>query len=232
MTTPTIQHPKAEGYNCLVDSTWFRTVAGPNIKPQIGTRDSLAQRQDQNASVRNNVLDIGYAWGRTDVSGGEGLDWDPREIALDVNQVSLDPIRYWDSNGLNISRPEKQGEQYTLRLARTLELWAGTGLPVFTDLDDIAVSETLIFVLDGTDLHLFSGWDDFVPVITVTVPDAANGIALAVSPNGTVMVTADNGNVYAMRYPFEVVLTLVYGDAGNQKLAAVGVWYVQGRFLI
>ncbi len=227
-----VDRPKAQGYNCLIDNSWFRTIAGREVKPQIGTRDSLAPRQDQQGSIYNNVLDIGYAWGRTDLSGGEGLDWDPREIALDTDQISLDPIRYWDSNGINISRPERQGEQYTLRLARTLQTWEGAGLPAFTDMDDIAVSERLIFVLDDTQLHLFTGWDTTTPELSVTVPDGASGIALAASPNGTVMVTADNGNVYAMRYPFEVILTLVYGDAGNQKLAAVGVWYVQGRFLI
>ena len=232
MTSPTIQHPKAEGYNCLVDNNWFRTIASPEVKPQIGTRDSLAERVDQGSLPTRAVLDIGYSWARTDLSGGEGLDWDPREIALETNQIALDAIRYWDSDGIDISRPEIKGDQYTLRLARTIDTWAGTGLPVFTDLKDIAVSETLIFVLDGVDLHLFSGWDTFVPVISVVVPDSATGIAIAVSPNGTVMVTADNGNVYAMRYPFETVLTLVYGDGGNQKLAAVGVWYIQGRFLV
>jgi len=225
-----VQHPKAEGYNCLVDNDWFRTVAGPQVQVQIATRDSLAQRSDDGGSVHNNVLDIGYSWGRTDLSGGEGLDWDPREIALKTNEVSLDPIRYWDSNGINIRRPERQGDPYALQLARTVNLWEGQ--PVFTDLKDIAVSENYIFVLDLTEVSIFNGWDDTTPVLVVTIPDAANGVAIAASPTGTIMVTANNGNVYAMRYPFEVVLTIVYGDGGTQKLTAVGVWYVQGRFLI
>ncbi len=229
ISTP-VKHPKAEGYNCLVDNDWFRTIANSEVKVQIGTRDSLAQRTDQQGSIYNNVLDIGYAWGRTDLSGGEGLDWDPREIALDTNQTSLDPIRYWDSNGIDIRRPDDEGDQYALKLARALKEWEGQ--PAFTDLKDIAVSENFIFVLDSLEVSIFNGWDDLTPALVVPVPDLSEGISIAASPTGTIMVCANNGNVYAMRYPFETTLTLVYGDAGNQKLSAVGVWYVQGRFLI
>ena len=40
-----VRHPKAEGYNLFVDNTWFRTVAGGDAQFNIGSRDSLAQRQ-------------------------------------------------------------------------------------------------------------------------------------------------------------------------------------------
>ena len=76
--TQSVQHPKAEGYNIRVGNKWYRMVANAAVPLTLGSRDSLAPRQDQSGNVYNNVLDIGYSWARTDMSGGEGLDWDPR----------------------------------------------------------------------------------------------------------------------------------------------------------
>ena len=226
LTTP-VKRPKAEGYNLSIDGVWWRTVSNPNAQIQLGTRDSLAPRTDQRGSIYNNVLDIGYAWSRTDLSGGEGLDWDPREIALEVNQIALDPVRYWNSVGIDVSRPDVAGERYALRLARTSQIW---GVPV-TDPIDLAVSENFIYVADGPDISWYAGWGNTIAIGTDTLPDDV--IALSASPNDTVVATCADGNAYAMRQSAgEIVFSLAYGDQGAQKLSAEGVWFVNGRFLL
>ncbi len=219
--------PKAEGYNIKVGPTWFRTVANKQVPVQIGSRDSLAPRQDQRGSIYQNVLDIGYAWGRTDLSGGEGLDWDPREISLERDETSLDLIRFWDSVGINTARNETQGEQYTLELARAFEDWDGT----VTDPRDIATSEEFIFIADGAVVSWYSSWSVADLEGTDTLPAPVR--ALAASPNGTVVATMEDGNAVAMRLAAgEVVFTAAYGDGGATKLEAQGVWYVNGRFIL
>ncbi|GAG30292.1 unnamed protein product, partial [marine sediment metagenome] len=102
-----VTRPKAEGYNLRIGDQWFRTIANNEVQVQIGTKDSLAERFDQSASIYDKVLDIGYAWARTDFSGGEGLDWDPRELALEQDQAALDGIRFWDSENIDVRRSQE-----------------------------------------------------------------------------------------------------------------------------
>ena len=226
LKTP-VRRPKAEGYNLSIDGRWWRTVSNPNAQIQLGSRDSLAPRQDQSGSIYNNVLDLGYAWSRTDVSGGEGLDYDPREIALERNQVALDLIRYWDSQGIDVSRPDVAGERYALRLARTTQVWD----VAVTDPVDFTVSEEFIYLADGDTVSWYESWVNTIPIGSDTLP--ADIIALVASSNGTVVATCEDGNAYAMRQSAgEVVFTIAYGDTGVQKLAAHGIWYVNGRFIL
>jgi hypothetical protein len=220
-----VQQPKAEGYNIQVGNNWYRTIANNQVPIQMGTKDSLAQRVDQGGSIYSNVLDIGYAWGRTDLSGGEGLDWDPREIAREQDQVALDIIRYWDSEGINNNRPDTAGEQYSLRLARGFQLWDE---PV-TDPIDLAVSATLIYVADADTVHWHTSWDEPESGSDTPAP-GVNIRAMDASPNNTVMVTLVDGSVWAKKAD-AVVFTLVYAAAG-QTFQAFGVWYVNGRFIV
>lgn len=227
MTTRAPTFPKAEGYNLQMDGRWWRTITGPNAGLAVGSRDSLAPRQDQRGSIYQNVLDLGYAWARTDLSGGEGLDWDPREIALDSDQASLDIIRYWDSVGIDVGRPDVQGEQYALRLARSVEPWVNA----VTDPKDLAVTEEFLFVADGAVISWYDDLDSVVAIGSDTLPDLVR--AMSASPNGTVVATCEDGNAYAMRQAAgEIVFTIAYGDGGATKLEAHGVWYVNGRFIL
>ena len=221
--TPTF--PKAQGYNIRVGNVWYRTVAGPDVEIQIGTRDSLAQRQDQAGSIYENVLDLGYAWARTDLSGGEGLDWSPRELALERDQAALDQIRYWDSNGVDVSRPEVNGERYTVRLSTIFEDWVGA----VTDPRDIATSQDFIYVADGDLVRWYESWTNPSSIGSATPQTSQAVIAMAASPNDTLMVTTASGNVYA-KLSSSGSFTLVY-DA-TTKVEAVGVWFVKGRFVV
>ena len=222
-----VRRPKAEGYNVRIGTKWYRTVANKQTQVQIGTRDSLAPRQDQNGSIYQNVLDIGYAWGRTDLSGGEGLDWDPREISLEQNQASLDLIRFWDSLGIDTRRPDSAGGQYSLRLGRGSELWQGT-LPNDDPLD-LTTSDQFWYVSDGETVRWYDSWDG--PQVGSAIPAVGfDATAIAAAPNDTVMAVAD-GDVWVMT-PGAGVFILAYTATGNNKLNAQGIWYVNGRFIM
>ena len=217
--------PEAEGYNIKVGPNWFRTIAGPQAQIQIGTRDSLAPRQDQQGSIHNNVLDIGYAWSRTDLSGGEGLDWDPREIALETNQIALDGIRFWDSANIETERPDTQGDPYRLSLARTFET---TPIAVTAPVD-ITVSTLNIYIADGDAVTKHTSWDDTPGVAMTGLPAADDIIAIAAAPNGTVMTTHESGDIFVKPSGVDVFQS-AYSPVGMEPLAK-GIWYLQGRFL-
>ncbi len=217
--------PEAEGYNIKVGPTWFRTIAGPEAQIQIGTRDSLAPRVDQQGSIHNNVLDIGYAWSRTDLSGGEGLDWDPREIALEQNQTALDLIRFWDSANIETERPDIQGEPYKLELARTFET---TPITVTAPVD-MTVSTTHIYIADGDAVTKYTGWQDTPGVVMTGLPAADDIIAIAAAPNDTVMTTHESGDIFVKPSGVDV-FTSAYSPVGMEPLAK-GIWYLQGRFI-
>ena len=221
-----VRHPKAEGYNIQVGEKWFRTVAGPNAQIRIGTTDSLAPRIDQSSFTQRAVLDLGYAWARTDLSGGEGLDFDPREDTSEEGVAAVDVRRYWDSVGLNVERPETAGQEYSLRLARGVRVWPGdTTLPI-----DLGASATFVYIADGETISWYSSWNNTTPVASA-VPSAGNDIiAIAVSPNNTVMATTEDGDAY-VKGPNDVTFASVYSDAGG-SLKAQGIWYVNGRFIL
>jgi len=223
--TQGVRHPKAEGYNIRVGNKWYRMVANAAVPLTMGSRDSLAQRQDRDGSIYNNVLDIGYAWGRTDLSGGEGLDWDPREIALDTQEAALDLIRFWDSVGLDTRRPDTAGEQYSLRLARESVIWGGT----VTDPKDLGVSDSFIYVADGVTVTWYESWSNITPIGSDTL--ASPIVAMAVAPNDTVMVTLEDGTVQ-VKEAEAVTFASAYTPAGATKLDAHGIWYTNGRFIM
>lgn len=226
ITTP-VTRPKGQGYNIRIGSKWYRTVAGPQAQVQLGSRDSLAERWDQSGSIYNNVLDIGYAWSRTDVSGGEGLDWDPREIALDTESATKDVIRFFDSNGLDIARPEKQGDQYSIKLARDFDDWS----LVVADPRDMTETNPFIYVADGETVSWYESWDNLTPIGTDIPAPGFQVRAMAAAPNDTVMVTCFDGNAY-VKPPNATSFSVAYTDSGGQNLQARGIWYVNGRFVL
>jgi hypothetical protein len=224
-----VRHPKAEGYNVRINSEWFRTVASKQAPIVVGTRDSLAPRQDDSGTIYNNVLDIGYAFGRTDLSGGEGLDWDPRKNSIDRELSALDAIRFWDSANLNVSRPDQSGQEYNLRLSYDDKPWVGNGTLIAPT--DMAASSNFVYISDGESVYRYSSWDDPTPV-NVGIPNTPDLVlAIAVSPNDTVMALMDTGEVYAEQPSNPGVWELAY-DNKLATLNAKGIWYTAGRFIV
>ena len=148
------KRPKAEGYGAKMGSDWFRLAAGPDHPVAITTRDSLAERFDQKASAFENVLDVGYAFSRNNLTGGEGLDWYPR-ISQTGQVLDIDAIRFWDSANINIDPPDR-GQKYRASLTRQTQIfWTPPNPPV-----DMSESEQFIYVAHGDTLTWFDGWND------------------------------------------------------------------------
>ena len=234
MTTPRLKelidefsanadYPKAQGYNLQVNNTWFRTVAVPGTGPTIGTRDSLAPRQDDAGSIYENVLDIGYAWARTDLSGGEGLDWEPRQLAIERGQEALDKLRYWESCGIDVSRPFRD-EKYTIRLAPLPETWYNPT----SSANHLAASADLLFANNGTDVEWFEDLANTTPEGSASTGNPTSG--LAASPDGTIC-SVGGGPIKAIR---KVAGTPTFSTAYDDTVdsyAANDIWYAGGRFL-
>ena len=77
----TVTNPKAQGYNLNIGDIWFRTIASPGVPLTIGTRDSLAERQDRAGSGtledRSRRAHIRSVLAR-DAAQRRGLDHHPR----------------------------------------------------------------------------------------------------------------------------------------------------------
>lgn len=234
MTTPRLKeligefsadvvYPKAQGYNIKVNDTWLRTVSSRDYPIQVGTRDSLAPRSDDAGSIYENVLDIGYAWARTDLSGGEGLDYEPRQLALERGQEALDKLRYWESCALDVSRPFRD-EKYTLRLAKDIELWynpSGTA-------NYVTASENLLFANNGTNVEWFDTLDNTVEEGSASTTTTTEG--LAASPDGTIC-SVGGGTVKAIRKTTGTPAFAIAYDNTGDSYDAVAIWYAGGRFI-
>ena len=217
LTTPA-RYPKAEGYNYLVGGTWFRNAATPQSPLRIYTKDSLAARTDRAGSPYENVLDIGYVFGRTDLSGGEGLDWSPRQLALEQDQAALDEVRFWDSKNISIRRPER-GKPYAWCLSPQPEVWRTQA-----GLVDLATSDDFLYVAFGTTVQWWANWDDTAPVDSQNTLTAIAKIVAA--PTGDILAQLANGSIEVF----------VNGSAGFVPVPGItnarNIWYAKGRFIV
>ena len=139
------KYPKGEGYNALVGDQWVRTAPNAQQPIRMYTRDSLAQRTDDSGSVYENTLDIGQAFVRADFTGGEGLDWSPRQLTRLGGEEANDQTKYWDSANIDISPNSKRGDLYSIQLAALLEIWKTQA-----GLVDLATSDQFIYIAFGT----------------------------------------------------------------------------------
>lgn len=211
-----IRFPKAEGYGAQLGDLWVRLAAGPERGLRYFTRDSLAGRIDQRAVPGHAVLDVGYTWARTELDGGEGLDWDPRELALDEAAAANDVRRYWDSKNINVSSPPA-GQPYTISLAKQFSEWAGD-----TGVVDIGASSRNLFTALADSVNERETWADAPGNMPIGEPMKM----LGVSPGDEVMAVTVAGNVW-YREPDGASFTLVY-TAGVPVQAT---WFVKGRFV-
>lgn len=217
LTTPA-RHAKAEGYNYLVGGTWFRNAATPQSPLRIYTKDSLAQRTDRAGSPYENVLDIGYVFGRTDLSGGEGLDWSPRQLALEQDQAALDEVRFWDSKNISIRRPER-GQPYSWCLSPRPEVWRTEA-----GLVDLATSDDYLYVAFGNTVQWWANWNDAGPVDSQNTSTTIAKIVAA--PTGDILAQLTDGTVEVF----------VFGSPGFVPVPGVttarNIWYAKGRFIL
>lgn len=215
--------PFAQGYGARINDEYVRFAINGENDLRIFTRDSLAPRSDDRGSTIENVLDIGYVFGRTDYSGGEGYDWDPPAVdSLDNERIR--DTSFWDSRNVDVSGP-KPGEPYLLRLSHAAEQWSSSPSNVV----DIGVSANFIYITSGTDVKRYLNWSQVTPSATYTGP-STNLVSLAVAPNDSLMAVDTGGDVW-YKSPTGSTLTKIY-DTPTDGAKAVAVWYVKARWIV
>lgn len=223
--TVTVRHPKAEGYGIRIGSIFARLAVSPKAPLRYYTRDSLAQRQDQAGSIYENVLDLGYAFSRTNYSGGEGLDWDPRELSFEQATQLLDQIKFWDSRNINIIRP-KGGEQFTIDLAPL----ALTALQTFASEPVSTVASDLFwYVAFGVFVDRFDDAQDLVPTDTFTFP--TDVVKITTGPTDEVAVLLDDGTVHIKPGKSDVFVEAYDAQPPGTDHPIDDIWYVKQRFM-
>jgi len=207
-----------------LNSVWYRVAANTEAPLRIGTKDSLAERLDQRGSSDENVLDIGYAFSRNNLTGGEGLDWFPRVSQLGQPDP-LDLIRYWDSSNLNIDRPDA-GQPYSISLTNKNRIFYTPGsTPV-----DLATSAEHIYVGWGQQIDWFNDWDNNTPVGTFNF-GVDVGVIAAGAGDDVFALTTD-GHLWYKAWN-ETAFTEVYdltGTGFNTRPLA-NIWLVKGRLI-
>jgi len=184
----------------------------------------LAERLDQRGSVDENVLDIGYAFSRNNLTGGEGLDWFPRVSQLG-EPAPIDVIRYWDSHNLSISRPGA-GQPYAITLAEQNQVFYTPATPP----TDLATSAEFIYVAWGTQVDWFSDWTDNTPEGT---QDFGVPVKIVVAnPGDEVFVLTDEGHLWYKPWD-ESTFTEVYDLTGTgfNTRPLTNIWLVKGRLM-
>jgi hypothetical protein len=216
----------AEGYELRIGSKYYRLAASPQHPLVIGTRDSLAERQDDKGSVAENVLDIGYAWARTDFSGGEGFDWDPPEIPATSALASENPRRYWDSENVDISRPAA-GQRYELKLSPLFEEWNSGLTPVVS----LAASSVFFYAADGDTIRWYDTFDNETEEGSDTPVGGTDITKIVASPDDRVVVLLANGDLWAKDVGgvtfaeiYDATTDPTHGEFSN-------IWQAKGRFM-
>ncbi len=216
-----VTRPRAQGYGAQIGDDWFRLAVSPDLPLRVYTRDSLAERQDQSGNVDENVLDLGYAFSRSNLTGGEGLDRWPREPGETPRDT--DPIRFWDSENFDIRRPDA-GDRYSLKLVKDVtNFYTPAANPT-----DMGTSRDNIYIINGSTVERFSDWADTTAedtdVIGVTLTQ------LAVGQDNSVAVLDNTGDVWFKGSQTDTYLK-VY-DQPTDGLPAVAVWWVKDRIML
>ncbi len=222
MSHITVDRPRAQGYGCSIGDDYFRLVPSDVSPVQVYTQDSLAPRQQQQSgSQGENVLTVGHAFSRQNLTGGEGLDWWPRVAG--ERRTELDLIRFWDSENMDIRRPEA-GQRFTTTLSRQFETWWTPPSGV----TDMGVSRDAIYVAEGSDIHRFDDWADTTAEDTDTMPSAIESIE--VGQDDTVVVVLDNGDIHVKPSDSEVYV-LCYDESAEATPPVAAAWWVKGRII-
>lgn len=217
---PRNTHPKAAGYGVSIDEVWYRLALSANNQLIVGTTDSLAPRIDQEASIHENVPDVGYVFSRNNLTGGEGLDWYPR-ISQSENPDPLDAIRFWDSRGI-VSEHPLSGQQGRLELAHPFVEFYNPGETV----SDMAESGHYLYVAHGDTLSWFDSWESALPIGEHGFAD--NIKRVVANGSDEVFVLLVDGSLW-YRPPHAVDFTALYSVLDGDPLS--NIWWVKERLL-
>ncbi len=217
-----VTRPRAQGYGASIGDDWFRLAPAPDAPLRVYTRDSLAERQDQAGSPDENVLDLGYAFSRSNLTGGEGLDWWPRVAGETPTDTDL--IRFWDSSNVDVSRPDS-GEPYKLTLTKDLEsFWTPPASPA-----DMGASRESVYIIEGTNVHRFDDLADVTPDDTDNI--GVTLVQIAVGLDGSVAVLDTAGDVWFKSSQADAYLKVYDSTVDGPALDALAIWYVKSRIM-
>jgi hypothetical protein len=219
LTLPTIQQvefPQAQGFDAQLDDLLLRLFVGPRTPIQREAAPAQANRVNTSVDREEFVSDFGEVFGRSDFTGGEGLDWAHRP-----NQGPRDRQRYWDAQGIDVGRPEP-GRRRQLSLLRDVDqiLESADVAPHM-----VAIGDTL-FVTDGTQIQVgldalgVTGWAAEDP----NVAEGAQTVHM-LAVFGDQLFAALGANGVHIRSSAGV-----WSHYSN--LAAVGVWVAKGRLFV
>lgn len=217
--------PRAEGYEVRIGARYYRLAASPQDVAILASRDSLAERQDDQGSTAQNVLDIGYAWARTDYSGGEGFDWDPPEIPVTSALAAENPRRYWDSESIDVERPGA-GNKYELKLAKAFEEFN----PTLTPVASISASKDFVFATDGDTIRWYDSFDDTLEEGSSTPVGGSNVVKVVAVSDDRVVALIANGDLYK-RDAGAASFVELYNSVSDGHGNILDVWYAKGRWL-
>jgi len=213
--------PRAQGYGVQIGEEWFRIAPSSDVPLNIYTQDSLAPRQENRASVEENVLDLGIAWSRSNLTGGEGMDRFPRGPGEQPQET--DAIRFWDSSNVEINRP-KEGDPYSIKLSTVSTLFTTpASAPV-----DMAASIDHWWYIGGTSVFRF---DDFANTVADDTDNLADGnlVQIEASADNQVAVLTTSGDIWYKGANTNTYLK-VY-DQPTQGFPAQAIWLVKGRII-
>lgn len=219
MVTPV--RPRAEGYGAQVGDEWYRLAPSVEAPLNVYTRDSLAPRTDDQDSDEN-VLDVGHAFSRSDLTGGEGLDFYPRPLTADRDP--RDKTRFWDSSNIVIERPIS-GLPHAFTLCHDTEtFWT----PGTAPLDATGSAGQVYFIVDDT-VHRFSNLID----TTADETDDLNVtlIQIASAEDGAVAVLDTNGDIWYKAPSVSTYLRIYDSTTDGPALDAKAIWIIKGRII-
>jgi hypothetical protein len=215
-TTATVPRPQAQGFHAALDDLLLRLFVSRDRRIDVQTEPAQAERVDTRTDRQEFAADFGDVFGRSDFTGGEGLDWAHRP-----GLTEDDARRYWDSKGVYVHPPAPgQTRQITL-LRRTDSVLALAGSPRLVSLAGV------LYATDGTSVRRTNNPTDAVPLWTTSDPnagEAAQPVAMLASYGDEVYAALGANGVHKRSSAG------VWSHFSN--LAAVGVWHAKGRILV
>lgn len=214
--------PRGLGYGARIGDIWVRLTPSPETPIRPYTRDSLATRQAATSNPYENVLEIGYAFVRHDLSGGAGLDFFPRRDTLSVQDV--DAIRFFDSQNVDVTYQDD--DLTAIRLAHGYSAWYTAGSPILA----ITASDTKLYIAVGDTVSQFNDDADSSPDASQQLVAAQNIVVLDASPGDNAVALLANGDLYYKPRATNV-WTLVPEPVAGDFDGLINVFMVKDRII-
>lgn len=217
-----VDRPRAQGYGVALGDDWFRLAATPDEPLNIYTRDSLAPRSDDRSNPDENVLDIGHAFSRSDLTGGEGLDFWPRPPGRPGSE--RDVIRFWDSANLAFTSPSA-GEPHGIHLSEATAVFTTPA----TAPTDAGASSSSWYLLVGQDVLRFADWNNDTPEDTDDI--GVDLVSISVAMDNSVAVLDAAGDIWFKSSKANGYVKVYDHTTDGPALEAQACWLVKGRII-